>query len=135
MPETRSAWCGSRLGSARASLSDFRMAKSPQPAHQVTSDVAANSLGSSRVTTGPLLAEPGHDLARREGPAVVLVQRRVYLYSYRHPQQPCELRRVVLLYRDRVPATGERRRGVHRHGPEVREVEDVGAAAGGGGKG
>src|SRR3990170_4348740 len=131
MPETTSAWYGSMLRSARASLSALRIAKSPQPAHQVISDVASNSLGSSRVTTGHLLAQPGHDLLRREGPAVVLVQRPVHLYARRHPQQPRELRRVVLLHRDRAPAAAERRhRGLLRHRPEVREMQYVGAAAG-----
>src|SRR3972149_21393 len=129
-PETRSAWCGSMLRSARASLSAFRMAKSPQPAHQVFSVVASNSLGSSRVTTGHLLLQSGHDLLRREGPAVVLVQRRVHLYARRHPQQPCELRGVVLLHHDRAPAAAERRlSGLLRHRPEVREAGDGGAAA------
>src|SRR3970040_360305 len=111
MPETTSAWCGSMLRSARASFSAFRMAKSPQPAHQVISDVASNSLGSSRVTTGHLLTQPGHDLLRREGPAVVLVERPVHLYARRHPQQPRELPRVVLLHHDRAPAAAERRQG------------------------
>src|SRR3972149_6560894 len=111
MPETRSTWCGSMLRSARASLSAFRIAKSPQPAHQGISDVASNSLGSSRVTTGHLLTQPGYDLPRREGPAVVLVQRPVHLYARRHPQQPRELRRVVLLHHDRAPAAAAGRHG------------------------
>src|SRR3989304_6939350 len=111
MPDTRSAWCGSMLRSARASLSAFRMAKSPPPAPQVISDVASNSLGSSRVTTGHLLTQPGYDLPRREGPSVVLVERPVHLDARRHPQQPGELRRVVLLHHDRAPAAAERRHG------------------------
>src|SRR3990172_6632610 len=131
MPETTSAWCGSMLRSARASFSAFRMAKSPQPAHQFISDVASNSLGSSRMTTGHLLTQPGHDLLRREGPAVILVQGPVYLYPGCHPQQPCQLRRVVLLHHDRAAAACERRRGgLLGQGPEIREAEDVGAAAG-----
>src|SRR3989304_8644384 len=130
MPETTSAWYGSMLRSARASLSELIIEKSPQPAHQVISDVASNSLGSSRVTTGHLLLQSGHDLLRREGPAVVLVQRPVHLYARRHPQQPCELRGVVLLHHDRAPAAAERRRsGLLRHRPEARETEHVGAAA------
>src|SRR3990172_4749076 len=131
MPDTTSAWYGSMPRSARASFSACRMAKSPQPAHHVMSVVASNSLGSSRVTTDYLLAQPGHDLLRREGPAVVLVQRSVHLDPCRHPQQFGQLGRVVLLDRHRAPALAQRRGGnLFRQRPQIPELENVGATAG-----
>src|SRR4051794_14501311 len=94
MPDTSSTSWGCRSSPASACLTAIRMAKSPQPGHQVDRSPPLKIL---RSDTDHLLRDDLDDLVRRDRPAVVLVDLLVRLATGQAAQDVRELAGEVLL--------------------------------------
>src|SRR5947207_4472292 len=105
MPETMSTWWGYRSIAAKACFTEARIAKSPQPGHQVGFSSILKSFRSDMCHR--LLADPGRDLVAGEWPAVVLQDFFLDVDARRHADDLGELAREVVLNVDDALRAGE----------------------------
>src|SRR5437867_2451758 len=133
MPETIRTSCGCKSRPASACLTAIRMAKSPQPGHQVDLSPPLKIFRSDTrhlPDAGPLAENVGDDLVWRDRSSVVLIDLPVGLPTGQPAQDVGKLASVVLLDDDHaldlVKLGGD---AILVEREDVHEQEDVGGAA------